>query len=532
METKLDSKYVKEIKQRGKDSLFFFARGILGFDKLTKEIHRPICESLQDYKSEPRQLVVLPRDWFKSTIVSVAYPIWRAIRNPDVRILVVQNSFSNACKKLQAIKQIFEGHELFRTLYPEILPRSNSTWTKECLTVNRTAAHPEGTFEAAGTGTATTSRNYDLIIEDDTVSPERDALSGLMQQPTQLEIEKAIGWHRLAHPLLLHPAKSQIAVVGTRWAERDLIGWILDNCPEYNVISRAVREDENGNPANRPEGRYIWERYNDEVLDQLERELGPYMFASLMMNLPTDAVNQVFKREWITYYQNHPKEIVCCTSVDPAAAEKEESSDPDYNVVVTTGIAPSTGEIFVLHYTRERMSPGDLISAIFDHYRAYKPVVVKIESIAYQRTLGYWLRKRQNALNLNFYIEELKSLRGSKVDRVRGLQPYFASKKIHIRADMEALERELLAFPKGAHDDIVDALSQQVDFWFDETDKFNEEKVRDERADPMSGRSVIEELRGRAIDKKSYPYDMGLLKERLVGNREPSRSAFKVGALA
>lgn len=515
---KIDAKTIEQLRTKCKESLFFFARAVLGFSDLTKHIHRPICQELQDYKKNTRVLIVLPRDWFKSTMGSIAYAIWRSLSDPNIRILVTQNSFSNACKKLQAIKQIFEGNELFKTLFPEIMPTSKSTWSKECLTLNRTAAHPEGTFEAAGTGTATTSRHYDLIIEDDTVSPEKDALTGLMLSPTQLEIEKAIGWHRLAHPMLLHPKYSQIVVIGTRWAERDLLGWIIENCPEYKFITRAVREDKNGNARDASEGgEPIWERFDNDVLEQLERELGPYMFACLMMNRPTDAVNQVFLRDWIRYYQTLPRGTVYCTSVDPAAADKEESSDPDYNVVLTTGVSPSTGEIFVVHYTRDRMSPGALVNAIIDHCRTYKPLVTKVESIAYQRTLNYWIRKRQSETNVMFRIEELKGLKGSKVDRIRGLQPYFAADRIAIRTNMPELERELIAFPKGAHDDIIDALSMHVDFWYEVMESYTREQEVIEIDSPFSGQAVIDQLMGRPRALSQYPADIGLMRERFVG---------------
>ncbi len=503
--SQLDKETIDKLRKKCKESLFFFARAILGFDDFTKHIHRPICQQLQDYKKNTRVLVILPRDWFKSSIGSVAYPIWRAINNPDVRILVTQNSFSNACKKLQSIKQIFEKNELFKTLFPEILPTSSCTWTKECLTVNRKGTHPEGTFEAAGTGTSVISRHFDIIIEDDTVSPDKDALTGVSQQPTHMEIEKAIGWHRLAHPLLLHPKKSQIVVIGTRWAERDLLGWIQENSPEYILLTRKVREG----------GVAIWDRFDDEVLEQLERELGPYMFASLYLNNPTDAINQVFLREWIRYYETLPKDVVYCTSVDPAPADKEESSDPDYNVVLTTAVSPITGQIFVVHYTRARMNPGELVNTILDHYRTYKPLVTKVESIAYQRTLNYYIRKRQADTNMFFRIEELRGLKGSKVDRIRGLQPYFASNMIAIRASMVELERELISFPKAAHDDVIDALSMHIDFWYEAFEKFNDEKEKELSSDPASGMYIIDLMLGRADALGKYPNDIGLMKERI-----------------
>ena len=505
------------IRDLGRESLFFLAYGILGFSDLDEYIHKPICQEIQDYENNTRLLIVLPRDWFKSTVGSVAYPIWRGVNDPDVRVLVVQNSFSNACKKLQAIKQLFEKSKLLRSLYPEVLPTSSCTWTKECLTLNREGAHPEGTFEAAGTGTAVTSRHYGVIIEDDTVSPEKDALTGILQYPTQYEIEKAIGWHRVAYPLLLHPTRSQRIVIGTRWAERDLIGWVIENSPEYKLLSRSGREVIDGKL------QPIWDRYPDEVLDQIERDVGPYMFSTLFMNMPVASINQVFRREGIRYYDTVPQieRALCCTSVDPAASDMESSSDPDYNIVMTTTLNPLTGEVFIREISRARMNPGELINEILRHQAAYSPMVVKIESIAYQRTLNYWLRQKQEKLGRYFYVEEVKSYgRTSKEDRIRALQPFFANGLIRIGDGQSELERELLAFPNGAHDDIIDALSMQVGFWTEETEAVRREKERVEKKNPFSGAALLEELMGRANEAHQYPYDMGLMGERLEQPRE------------
>lgn len=513
----VDKKAIDTWREKGKTSLFFFARAILGFSDLDPEIHGPLCKALEQGDDVTRLLVTFPRTWFKSTVCSIAYPIWAALNNHEIRILVVQNSFSNACKKLGAIKEIFEKNKLFRALYPEILPPSGTTWTKECLKVNRESAHPEGTFEAAGVGTATISRHYDVIIQDDTIAPKKDDMTGIVQQPTAADIEKAIGWHRQCHPLLIHPLKSRIIIVGTRWAEGDLQGWIMENSSEYMKFSRAIYENEKGEPV-RPEsgGKLAWPgRFNQAVADSLEKNEGPYMFACLYMNMPTAAINQVFSRSWIKYYEKSPSHgMVYCTSVDLASAKKEESSDPDYTVILTCAVDPKKGNIYVTHYTRERLDPGETVNAIFDHVRAYKPLEVIIESIGYQRTLNYWVRKRMLLHNMLFYINEIKGLTGSKEDRIRGLQPYFAENKILLKPHMNELEQELLAFPKGRHDDLADALSMQMKFWYQITESFTKELENDKPFDPFTGASVIEELQKRVIDVNSYPNDVGSMSER------------------
>jgi predicted phage terminase large subunit-like protein len=516
----LDTETIAGLSEKGRKSFFFFARAILGFNKLTRDIHRPLCKILENSKNT-RVKVVVPRCWYKSTICSVAYPLWRAINNPNIRIVVVQNSFSNACKKLAEIKQIVEKNELFRTCYPEILPDSTCRWGKECLEVKRTATHPEGTFEAAGVGTAVISRHYDIIVEDDTVSPDKDNISSTLMQPTRAEIEKAIGWHKLTTPLLIEPAESQVIVVGTRWAEDDLLEYIDKNSPEYIYYERAARETD-GKPD--PKGAIVWERFDNQTLAMIERELGPYMFAALYMNSPTSAANAVFKRDWIQYYTHIPENLITCTSVDVASADKENATEPDYTVIMTTGVNPANGLVYILYYDRARMNPGETIDRIFYHYRTFRPVKVKIEAIAYQRTLGYWLQQRQNKQGENFFVELIKGLRGSKEERIRGLQPFFANRRIFMKVEMDDLERELLAFPKGVHDDLPDTLTLQMEFWNDALRMYDEEQNSKQIADPFSGSFIINELQERAIKTTRCPNDMGLYRLNLNNVRDYKRN--------
>lgn len=468
-ETELD---IKKLAQKGRDSFFFFTRAILGYDKVTKSIHRPICKELERLEKEHKRMVVmLPRDWYKTTIATISYSIWRAVRNPEIRILLCQNTFTNACGKLAAIDQIFTKNELFRACYSEILPDSSCTWSKEKMCVKRNGAFPEGTFEAAGVNTAVVSRHYDLIIEDDTVAPNFDNMTGAMMQPTRSDVEKCIGWHRLAHPLLIEPADSQILVVGTRWIEDDLIEWVMKNEHDYFVIQRSVREDENGKPSKT--GRIVWEKtddgvtkFNEKVLSQLEAALGPYMFATLYLNCPTASENMLFKSSWIKYYEHvNIKDLIVFTSTDLASADKTSSSDPDYTVIMSVGVNPKTGLIYVLDIDRGRYNPGETIDIIFNHYLKYKSLKVIIEAIGYQRTLCHWIDERMQKTNVYFVVDEIKSYSASKVDRIRALQPFYAASRILMKTNMQALENELVNFPYGKHDDVIDTLSSQIGYW-------------------------------------------------------------------
>jgi predicted phage terminase large subunit-like protein len=524
----LSQEALDKLRYKAKNSLFFLARAILGFKELDVNIHKPICVALQNYTKNNRMMVVLPRSWFKSSIASIAYPIWRAINNPNVRILIAQNSMTNAKKKIFAIKQIFEGNDLFRALFPDLLPGKDTPWSAECLVVRRTLNDPEGTFEPAGTGTAVTSRHYDVIIEDDTVAPDFDQMTGDIQQPTTLEIEKSIGWHKMCHPLLLHPTRSQILVVGTRWAEEDLIGWIMKKSPGYKIMTRSAFERPGciGEPLDEDLGGIaIWERFNSAVLSELRSSLGDFMFSLLYLNIASSSLNIIFKREYFRYYEKLPENLLFCTSVDPAPSDSNSSNtDSDYSVVLTTALNPNTSTVYIVYYDRVRTDPGGLIDKIFYHYNAYKPVMVKVESVAYQRTLNYWIRKRQESENNRFYIDEVKKVSNSKAARILALQPWFAANRVYMKAEHSSLERELLAFnplkSTSAHDDIIDALAMQADFWSKNIEINNVSDEKADGVDEFSGKYIVDELLGRVEAANKYPYDIGNMSERIRANQK------------
>jgi predicted phage terminase large subunit-like protein len=268
-------------------------------------------------------------------------------------------------------------------------------------------------------------------------------------------------------------------------------------------------------------GSLTWpERFNAEAYRELQRSNGRYMFACLYLNKPTASINQTFQRSWIRYYKNKPKECFACTSVDLASAEKSETSDPDYYVILTTAIEPKSGNIYIIDYTRKRMNPSEVVDAIFAHYQKHKFMKVIIEAIGYQRTFVHWLKRRQLKTETMFYVEELKSLKGSKADRILGLQPYFENGLIAMQTWMQELEHELLSWSpnlKSGHDDLLDALSMHKKFWIDMADmaKMGEEP---EPIDPMSGESVINELTGRFTLAHSYPFDGGNMDDRYLSD--------------
>jgi len=55
-------------------------------------------------------------------------------------------------------------------------------------------------------------------------------------------------------------------------------------------------------------------------------------------------------------------------------------------------------------------------------------------------------------------LEIKENPRTSKSSRLETMQPYFAQKKMFMLKSMEELKDELLLYPRGKHDDLLDGL--------------------------------------------------------------------------
>lgn len=496
------------IRAHARKSLFFFAKGVLGFSWLVPHVHGDVCLLLED-AAKRRKKFVLPRGWLKTTVCTIAYPIWRAINDPNIRVLLAQNNRENARKKLKAVREQWEYNTLLRVLFPELLPTSSSQWSADAICLSRSKLHPESTFECVGVRGQSTSRHYNIIIEDDTVAPDFDELGEETLAPSHDDVRKAITWHSLCLPLLTNPSTDEIVVVGTRWYEIDLMSHIEKNEPQYHSIERSCREDEHGNSDPRGVVTYP-ERFDEDVLREYENTLGPYFYSTLMLNSPISVGDMLFRTSWFQEYKELPprQSLYIYTTIDPATDPQLSTSRSDrldYSVVMTTGKDMVTGDIYVLDYFRERCSPGDHAAALFDHVLRWKPIIVGYEDVAYQRSLDYWLKELMRSRGQYFILKPIKRTgRKSKEVHIMGLHPIAAAGAIHIRPYMQELLTEFLSFPRGAHDDLIDCLAMQTQLWR-KTRSRAETLLSAERSDPFSLTYAIEELRSRHRTKNASP---------------------------
>ena len=106
---------------------------------------------------------------------------------------------------------------------------------------------------------------------------------------------------------------------------------------------------------------------------------------------------------------------------------------------------------------------------IFEIAKRYNPIRrINIETIAYQEMLRDYVMKKSKREGL-FLPGIEKGIKGygnqKKKDRLfEGLQPMFKAGAVHMKKDMHEFIGELIDFPKGSHDDTIDAFWLSTQF--------------------------------------------------------------------
>jgi predicted phage terminase large subunit-like protein len=141
------------------------------------------------------------------------------------------------------------------------------------------------------------------------------------------------------------------------------------------------------------------------------------------------------------------------TGIDPATSTLESA---DYSAIVTTAVDRDNNR-YVQPYIRQRMAPSKTIEMIKKQYEMWRPKRMNIETTQAQETFRDILRNMEDVyipgLGVGHKPREKKQKR-----YVDLLEPYFFKRKVWLRRSMQTLIDELLMFPRGTHDDLIDAL--------------------------------------------------------------------------
>jgi len=426
-------------------------------------VHKRLCDFIQYHieqgEKEDRDVklqITMPRGSLKTTIVTKYLPIWLTLTQPEMRSLVATNTHTNARKKLNDIRGVFDTHKLFRALFPELLPTKKCRWTEEAAEINRERAFAEATFECCGVGTKMEGRHYNLLIEDDTVAPDESDTKEELTQPSQEDIAAAIGWHKKSTALMPPKGRRIRVVVTTRWADEDLVWHIRKNETGYKFFDM---------PALSPSGEPNFSMfYSKEKLEEIKAQIGLYMFSCMYLNRPLDPSQRAFRTETFHWVKPHeiPADGKVTVAIDPAISEKSDACDSAITVVKHHRAGGNIPNQYWLAAVLARLPPHELVNKAIDLAIEYQAKSIIVETVAFQKALKYHLRDRMAELGVNFGLVEFSS-RVKKEVRIYAMQPLFENGRIFFCEGLPAkVVDQLKAFPHGRLVDGIDSFSMHM----------------------------------------------------------------------
>ena len=351
-----------------------------------------------------------------------------------------------ASKKLVEVSREFLGSEQMKGLVSKVQDNSGLA-----LEVHyRTGAKVR--IEAYGKGAALRglswgSKRPDLVIIDDPQDSE-DARS---------ESVTLTDWDWFLSDVYFLGKSTRIFLIGNNLGERCIIERVIKGAEQLKFITRRI-------PIIDAEGKSAWP--SKWPLREIEKDreawglLGKtdiWFREKMCQTISPDS--QKFKREYFRYYDKTPnlRELNIYTAVDLAISQKVNA---DCSAIVTIGVN-SAGHWLVLDVEYGRYDPSTTMDAIFSAVQKWRPLCVGIEAVAYQAALSHFLEKEMPKRGIFFRITPLKAEKKKEL-RIDAIQPRFAVGTVWFKKNaawLDKIENELLSYPHGAHDDVIDALA-------------------------------------------------------------------------
>ena len=434
-------------------------------------VHADICQRLERFTEaiergeSPRLMVTMPPRHGKSEIGSKTFPSWYLGRNPKDEVIICSYSgdlakdFSRKCRDLI-------DSDKYKTTFKTRL-------SKDSKSVERWNTSQGGAFTAAGVGGPITGRGMALGIVDDPVKNREEAESETTRQ-------KIKDWYSSAFYTRLAPGGG-ILIIQTRWHDDDLAGWLLNTFEEAKAEAIAneaeIEEDVDqwelveypaiaieDEPYRKKGDPLHAKRYPIKALKKIKRAMIPRDWEALYQQRPVSDDGDYFTKEMFRYasIKDRPPldELRVYASGDLAISTKQSA---DYSVFAVVGIDRQQN-IWVLDIVRGRFNALGLIDRMFEIQVKWNPELFGIETGQIELTLEPFIQKAEQERSISLRYHKLKTRGADKSTRARPLQGRMEQGKvifptIESTPWMSAVQNEMLKFPLGKNDDIVDALA-------------------------------------------------------------------------
>ena len=308
-----------------------------------------------------------------------------------------------------------------------------------------------------GAGVGISGFRADLGLGDDFFGNREDAYSETVRK-------KRWDWYIDDFSARLKPNAKRI-LMNTRWHAEDVAGRVLDQIDRGIVRGRVISipaiADGNNDALGRKPGEYLWDEpdgYNyGAFLRARQREASPMMWSALYQQRPAPEEGDYFKAAWLKSYVTAP--ALETLAVYGASDYAVTADGGDWTVHVVVGVDPD-GHMYLLDMWRKQASSDVWIEAFCSLVKDWKPREWAEEQGQIKAGVGPFIERMQRERQAYVYRRAFPT-RGDKAVRAQSIRGRMALDGLYVPehagwyADFRS---ELLNFPAGKHDDIVDAL--------------------------------------------------------------------------
>jgi predicted phage terminase large subunit-like protein len=316
-----------------------------------------------------------------------------------------------------------------------------------------------------------TGRHADIQIVDDPIKP-RDASGGVNHSRTALEAVSS-WWRQTMASRARDPRSFRRVVIMQRLHEDDLAGECIR--AGYTLLRLPMRYEEDepcrtawgGDRRTEPGALLCPDRYPEEAVRRLEvEEMGPDVAAAQLQQRPTRRGGGIFRRDWWRYW--HPDDQDRGQPLPPEGHGIQIQSwdltfkGSDGSDFVCGGVWwAARGQYLLMDLICERMTFTQTLDAM-RHMTAKWPRAH--DKLVEDKANGPAV---EDALRREIRGITLVSPEGGKEARAHACTPAFASGRVLIPHPslagwVKAYQAQHEAFPRSAHDDMVDMTSQAL----------------------------------------------------------------------
>jgi len=484
-----------------------------------------ICEHLQAVTDGHirRLLINVPPGFTKSTLVGVMWPAWEwGPRNmPSNRYICASYSEHLSVRDNMRCKNIVMS-DRYQKMWGDRFAVAPDLMSKIKFGNTKTGWKLATSVGGVGVG----ERGDRFIIDDP---------HNTMDMESEAARESTKMWFTEVVPDRLNNQQtSAIVIIMQRLHEEDVSGVALTRNMGYTHLMVPMYHDTGRHCVTMwgPNNEFVWEdprveedelawpdRFTQQVCNELERDKGPYAWASQYQQSPEPRGGSIIKRDYWQMWTDafYPRCEYILASLDTAYTSKE-SNDPSaltiwgvyhdeeeverdvggFKYKVTVKSPP---KLLLLYSWSKRLEFNDLVQKVIqtctrDNTKVQGPRFKVDRIIVEAKASGISVAQelRRLCMDSSFGVELIK-LKGSmdKVARLHSVQHLFAEGIIYApgyadtgmwRDFAKDVIDEVSIFPHGAHDDLVDSTSMAVRYLRDNGFMIREqEQYSDEEAE-------------------------------------------------